>query len=257
MTALPINPAGIPALLKAEQRWFRCDRTWNAATQRYDKTPRVKWGNPANWSYFDALRFHGNLVPAFVIGGGYVSYDADKCVDHGVVRPDIQAHIDLLNTYTELSLSGTGIHCIGISDTPLPPGRHGELWDAGHYLVITGQHLPGTPTTIEKRTDELSRLAFDLRPFGAPEIGAPYQVPSVIREGSRHGELFRLLRSLKALGTSKENTRYAVEQANNNDQLCVDGPIDLDHDNWFNRSWDHYDRPGFNAPIVPDEMFRL
>ena len=63
-----------------------------------------------------------------------------------------------INSYTEISPSGTGIRifCYG----KLPPGRRKngnvEMYDESSpkYLTITGHHVPGTPRTLEWRQTE-------------------------------------------------------------------------------------------------------
>jgi primase-polymerase (primpol)-like protein len=63
-----------------------------------------------------------------------------------------------LNSYTELSPSGTGVRIFVYGKLP-PIGRKTgdiEVYEAGRYLTITGNHLDGTPRTIENRQDELT-----------------------------------------------------------------------------------------------------
>ena len=58
-----------------------------------------------------------------------------------------------VNSYTELSPSGTGYHIL-VRGT-LPPGanRRGrvEMYDGKRYITVTGQHIAGTPLIIETR----------------------------------------------------------------------------------------------------------
>src|SRR5437899_12461369 len=100
-------------------------------------------------------------------------------------------------------MSGTGIHCIATGG-PLLSKRHGELWDAGHWLAVTGQHYAGTPTTVEHRPDELLALATVLAPSDYLSSGGNYEPPDRIALGERHRELFRLVRHLKGNDATRE-----------------------------------------------------
>ena len=74
--------------------------------------------------------------------------------------PWARAIVVAMNSYTERSPSGHGLR-IFLRGT-LPPGRRKagdiEMYDGGRYLTLTGQHVPGTPTTIEDRTAALAAL---------------------------------------------------------------------------------------------------
>src|SRR4026209_123029 len=48
-----------------------------------------------------------------------------------------------------------------------------ELYDHGRYFTVTGQDIPGTPTTVEERTAEIAALHARLFPSGIREVGRP------------------------------------------------------------------------------------
>jgi KaiC/GvpD/RAD55 family RecA-like ATPase len=92
----------------------------------------------------------------------YVGVDLDHCrnADTGEIEQwasDMVAHLD---SYTEVSLSGTGLHII-VKGT-LPPGRRRcggiEMYDGGRYFTMSGRHVEGSPLTIEDRTGELAEI---------------------------------------------------------------------------------------------------
>ena len=75
----------------------------------------------------------------------FVGIDYDHVVnDKGeITDPAIAAEVGELNTYTELSQSGTGLHCIcKVNNWPdIPKGTKkaaGELYYSGRYFAITG-----------------------------------------------------------------------------------------------------------------------
>ena len=90
---------------------------------------------------------------------GIVGVDLDHCVDPktGTVEPWAQTIVDALNSYTEVSPSGTGLRIFIFAKLPPEYRKIGnfECYESGRYLTITGAHLAGTPLTIEQRQDEM------------------------------------------------------------------------------------------------------
>lgn len=87
----------------------------------------------------------------------------DGCVDPetGEVASWAAEVLDELDSYTEFSPSGRGLHVLARAE--LPPGgrRKGrvEMYDRGRFFTVTGRHLPGTPRGIEERTGAASDTA--------------------------------------------------------------------------------------------------
>lgn len=78
----------------------------------------------------------------FAAGGGLVGVDLDGCLDaDGQPAPWAREIVDLLDSYTEISPSGRGLHIITLG--ALPPGRRRagpvEMYDSGRYLTYTGR----------------------------------------------------------------------------------------------------------------------
>jgi hypothetical protein len=97
--------------------------------------------------------------------------DLDQCLDAETGETECWAKdiIDELDSYTEKSPSGTGVHVLVRGK--LPPGRNRkgrfEVYDRDRYFTVTGRHLPGTPKTIEPRQEQLERVV--RRVFGDAE----------------------------------------------------------------------------------------
>src|SRR6266567_6687406 len=99
--------------------------------------------------------------------------DLDHCIEGGTVKPWAQEIIKALDTYGEYSPSwskqgGTGgIHLL-VAGKPLGSKKAGnvEVYGEKHYLTITTNHLPGTPTTIERRQQALDTLYRNIAPPG-------------------------------------------------------------------------------------------
>jgi putative DNA primase/helicase len=100
--------------------------------------------------------------------------DLDYCRNPttGAIEPWGWRLIKRLNSYTEMSQSGRGLHiiCGGTKPGPncryvLPCGvRRIEMYDQNQYCWITGRHVPGTPTTIEYCQTEITDLYHRLWP---------------------------------------------------------------------------------------------
>ena len=104
-----------------------------------------------------------------VLGEGIAGIDIDDCRDPyaGVIAPWAQSVIDDLNSYTEVSPSKTGVKIWVKVDPSLslkgknhhrPDGSAIEMYVGGKYFTVTSDHLPGTPTAIEERTEQFVRL---------------------------------------------------------------------------------------------------
>ena len=132
----------------------------DAPTQRASVTDGSSWGTfAAAYATVEDGRADGI---GFVLGDGVAGVDIDRCHDSktGEVTEAALAVITKLNSYTEVSPSGTGVK-VFVCGALAPRGRRKanlEMYDGGRYFTVTGQHLEGTPTTIEERTAELAAL---------------------------------------------------------------------------------------------------
>ena len=99
----------------------------------------------------------------FTSEDSFCGVDLDKCrdADSGELEEWAREIIDELNSYTEISPSKTGVHVILRAALP-PDGRNHrgpvEVYGTKRYLTWTGQHLPGTPETIESRQEPLEAI---------------------------------------------------------------------------------------------------
>lgn len=171
----------IPAELKALDRWtvFQIIRDPGGKTRKLPRIPgkagkhSAKADDPKTWrSFAEALQdaevrgFHlafvfGLDVPFFFIDGD------DVLTADGEIRPDVAVVVDTLDTYTEWSQSGKGLHIIGRGAFPPNPARRAvpegmkalELYPrrGGRFCVFTGNVLTGLES-IEERSDTLAAL---------------------------------------------------------------------------------------------------
>jgi hypothetical protein len=186
-----VNVAGIPQELKDLDRWcgFQIVRLPGGKTKKLPLISGMpgkhlaKCNDPSTLRPFDlALRdakARGlELGFAFDTDLPYFFIDADDCLMDGVLREDVREVHEALGTYTEVSVSGTGLHIIGqghfpphsasrpVSGTGKPLERYPV--SGGRFCVLTGNVVPGYDT-IEDRTGTLAHLF----PPGAPRKAEP------------------------------------------------------------------------------------
>jgi hypothetical protein len=97
----------------------------------------------------------------------YGGVDLDDCRDPntGEIEPWGWEVIRALDSYTEVSPSGTGVHTIVRGKLPAGKGNqivHGngkvEMFSRARYFTVTGIHVDGTPAEIFNRQSELLTL---------------------------------------------------------------------------------------------------
>lgn len=101
----------------------------------------------------------------YLLGEGVCGIDLDHCIDEtGKVNAEALRIVDMLDSYAELSPSGTGIHILVRGDLPFT-GRQGsrdaalqiEMYSEYRFLTITGIAINDKP--IADRTKEIKELA--------------------------------------------------------------------------------------------------
>lgn len=117
---------------------------------------------PPDWnSYTTVSNFLTNSEKGLFSGVGFVfteddpfvGIDWDNCLDYNTgvfISKEVEEEIMALNTYAEVSPSGTGIHAICRGKMPAGKcrGNNREMYKSGRFFTVTGQHLYGTPQTV-------------------------------------------------------------------------------------------------------------
>jgi hypothetical protein len=100
----------------------------------------------------------------FVLGDGVMGIDLDGVMDPATGRLTDEAAevVGMMNSYTEVSLSGTGVHILFLADT-IPGGKGHrcgfiEVYPGARYFVTTGFALPDGPTELQPRQAELEAV---------------------------------------------------------------------------------------------------
>jgi primase-polymerase (primpol)-like protein len=166
----------MPPELKPLKNWLLWAAVWNGS--KWTKRPIQVSGygasttKPKHWSSFEdvkqayeravkngymELREKGKPVQQVAVGGvGFVfdgsldenglvfaGVDFDKVISGGKVAPLAKERIKRLGSYTELSVSGGGLHVI-VKARPLKSGiTHDgvEMYTSGRYFTMTGAVL--------------------------------------------------------------------------------------------------------------------
>jgi len=124
---------------------------------------RASTTDSKTWRSFETARFvyeSGDYDGVgIVLRDDMVRIDLDNCRNPvtGELSKTAQLIVSAVNSYTEVSPSGTGVKILCRSPIPGPRNKNqGEGIELYHqrsprYFTITGQHLDGTPATIEQR----------------------------------------------------------------------------------------------------------
>jgi Arc/MetJ-type ribon-helix-helix transcriptional regulator len=162
---LAANPS-FPPELTSRKQWL-CWRLWyEPGNPKLKKQPfnpttggHASCDDPTTWSDYatclQAVRDgkYEGLGIVLTKETGLVILDLENCVSNGQIHPWALREVEALDSFTEISASGTGVHvlCWG----SIPSGRNrqklsAELWDSSKMFCLTGIIAEGQ-ATIQKR----------------------------------------------------------------------------------------------------------
>ena len=179
-TALPPNFANIPGELKAIGNWVLWRFMPPDGKAKWPKVPfqingrAASTTGPSTWNSFEVVCAKygrgGYDGIGFVFDGAigedglcFVGIDFDACIVNGLQEP-ARSQIKALGTYSEFSVSGTGMHCIARAK-PLqaikgPNGAGGiEIYCDKRYFTFTGQTLLPSSDQIKAIPEAVGALA--------------------------------------------------------------------------------------------------
>jgi hypothetical protein len=183
---LPVNAEDVPHVLKEQKVWICWCWRWVDNRQgagKWSKIPIVpacghnaKTDCPESWrSFLEALAYYqtgqvDGIGFVFAKGAGFTGIDLDKCRDTATGRLSdwATAIVADLDTYCEVSPTGTGVKLIALGTKP--PGRSQslpndpreiEMYSHGRFFCITG-HRMGSEAEVMARQDEINRLQASL-----------------------------------------------------------------------------------------------
>jgi hypothetical protein len=207
-------PAALAPLIERPHWVLWC---WEKAGDKFTKVPyqpdgrKAKNNDPKTWNSYDTvMRVVANFDGiGFCLGDDIAAFDIDKCRDPatGAIDPWAASLVDRVGSYTEITVSGTGLRIIGFGVGPKLhrklPATDGVSLEAyrraERYIVITGNPLPGSKgiTNIDEHLDttvaelDAAKAHAELSKPGKREDGGPHarqvdeedKLERTIREG--------------------------------------------------------------------------
>lgn len=157
----------IPKLLLREKRWI-CHKDKvprHPLTGAIGKKGENLQSNPEMWAtYTDALKTcaeHDLTGIGFCLGGGFVGIDLDKCLKDGQLSDFANRIIERFDSFTEVSMSGNGIHIYIQATLKDAVKKEGiEIYAEGRYFAFTGKGKQ----QVKDGQAELDKLLLELRP---------------------------------------------------------------------------------------------
>lgn len=168
--------------LKTLPQWVAFRLVYNVKKSKNDKiplNPKSGGGAMANdastWGAFDeadgfadrhGLFANGTGGIGFEFANGYAGIDLDDVIlSDGTLKPFAQEIVETMNSYTEISPSGKGLHILFKLNVPLSEfgvrRRNDELgfemYDSGRFFTVTGR-VYGEAKAIAERTEAARKM---------------------------------------------------------------------------------------------------
>ena len=164
------NREAIPETLRQREQWvcWREEKRDGKPT-KIPVTPRTgafaSSTEPETWTGFEPALKYTETENADGVGFVFtdddpiVGVDLDDCRDPQTDDVDDAALdiIERLDSYTEVSPSGTGYHVLIKGELPEGRNRRGsiELYDTARFFTVTGDYVAETPNRVARRQDAL------------------------------------------------------------------------------------------------------
>lgn len=177
-TPIEVDYSGIPGGLKSRESWLLWKYKFDHDRDEWTKVPvnphTGGFGSstdPDSWAAFDKVREIHERDGIQSDGIGFVFDPSDTIVgvdiddarnpENGRPSPNAKAIINELDSWTEVSPSGTGYHVYLHGMLPADAkNRDGkiEIYQDKRFFTVTGNHVDGTPESIERRNDSLQSV---------------------------------------------------------------------------------------------------
>ena len=149
---------------------------WLVTQDKKPVVPSSGWQESVNQLAFteaqDRVKQLGGTVAfCFTEGGPFIGFDLDYVTVDGEFTEEARTIVQRLDSYTEVSSSGTGLHVIAEGDHSddhkhrgdLSEAGHLEVYDAGQYFALTGEEYDGF-TSVESRPTVVREVQDDYLP---------------------------------------------------------------------------------------------
>lgn len=181
-----------PKELRLAKNWI----VWKDDKQPYSAiTMKQKgWQKKENWTTLkEASRIYkecGFSGVGFVFSYPYVGIDLDDCIEEDGMMNDFARTItSQIDTYTEYSKSGSGLHLYCKVTEPITALKikEIEIYGEGRFFIVTGKALDEAQEEVTEQTDYIKRL---IQMFGTtPKKHNELVDKVVVGEGERHNRM--------------------------------------------------------------------
>ena len=159
--------------LKDLKQWVCYKNVWDEKKQKNKKVPKdantgkgAKANNSETWNTYSVAiegkeRLNLDGV-GFEFASGYLGIDLDDVIDdNGNLTPVAIEIVELMDTYTEYSPSGRGLHILcktSLGKTGRRNDKIGlEIYNYGRFFTVTGKPY-GEPKPIQDRTEQAKEV---------------------------------------------------------------------------------------------------
>lgn len=176
-----------------------CPHTGGAASSNNPDT----WGTAAQaWSAKKRYGWAG-IGYVFTIGAGVVGVDLDDCFDeNNRLSDEARQIVQMLNSYTERSPSGSGLHILACGSIPHSVKKPGfEMYNELRYFTVTGNQYGASEFScndIADRQTELEALFAVYDDFN--ERAIPVKPRPVTAQTTDEAEIAKALAVIPARG---------------------------------------------------------
>ena len=162
----------IPEELKKVAQWV----CW-VGSDKVPKNPangyNAQSNNPKTWGTFEqavkACETFNLDGLGFMFAPPYFGVDLDHCLDD---LDFVDEFVETLQSYTEISKSGSGIHIICKGELPAGARRRGnvEMYSKGRYFICTGNVYNSKYTEVKDCTESIKVLHSKYLPTAEPKV---------------------------------------------------------------------------------------
>jgi len=149
---------------------------WLVTQDKEPVTPPSKWQHSEHLLTFaeaqaEAHQIGGEVAFCFIEGDPFIGFDLDNVKRGGGFTEEARIIVQRLDSYTEVSSSGTGLHVIAEGDRlddrkhrdDLSETGHLEVYDQSRYFVLTGD-VYDSHTSVESRPSVVRAVQEDYLP---------------------------------------------------------------------------------------------
>jgi primase-polymerase (primpol)-like protein len=195
-----VDAEAIPEALRSREQWV----CWRVKERdgKDTKVPVIpddggfaSATDEETWRSFEAAVDYATVGDADGIGfvftedDPFVGIDLDDCrdPDSGLPSEDAQDIVVTLESFTEVSPSGTGFHVIIEGDIPGDRSRKGsvEMYETARFFTMTGDRVEATPGTVQKRQAALAEVYEEYLAPDPDTTQAPKSTHKTVRDGAR------------------------------------------------------------------------